>query len=105
MVHDEWPEYDYRTHYYHRGDPLERTGGWPGWLEPPHPPVDLGPCVICGHPTKRCDTRQTRRETATTYACVWCRAATDLFHTGPPGHTPTPTRPSYAPPVQRWDEI
>ncbi|WP_344453619.1 hypothetical protein [Actinocorallia aurantiaca] len=39
----------------------------------------------------------------TTYACSWCRAGRDVFHTGPPGHTPIPSRPFYAPPDMRWD--
>ncbi|MFF3443752.1 hypothetical protein [Streptosporangium sp. NPDC002721] len=94
----------WRAYFYLHGDPLEETGGWPGWVEPPYPPVDIGPCSVCGHPTKRSTTWRSRRETATGYACVWCQAAVDVFHTGPPGHTPTSTRPSYAPPDQRWNE-
>ncbi len=95
----------WRTHYYLHGDPLEETGGWPGWLEPPYPPVDIGPCPICGHQMKRCDTWQNRWETASSYACVWCRAGVFVFHTGPPAHTPTPTRPDYALPDMRWDLV
>ncbi|MEU8381637.1 hypothetical protein [Streptosporangium sp. NPDC048865] len=95
----------WRAYSYLQDDPLEESGGWPGWLEPPYPPVDIGPCSVCGHPTKRSGTWRTRREAATCYTCVWCRAQVDVFHTGPPGHTFTPTLPSYAPPDRRWDEV
>lgn len=96
-----------RHHHYRHGDTLEETGGWPGWLEPPHPPVDIGPCVICGSPVKRyATTTRNHRETMTLYACVWCQAGTFVFHTGPPGHVPVPASPAvYAPPDMRWDEV
>lgn len=94
----------WRHHSYRHGDPLEEAGGWPGWLEPPYPPMDIGPCLICGHPTGRCSTSRTRYDTMTSYACVWCRAVAEVFHTGLPGHVSTPTRPYYAPPDMRWDE-
>lgn len=94
----------FRSHHYRHGDPLAEDGGWPGWVEPPYPPVDLGPCQICGHPTRRYCTWRNRDEAATGYACVWCRAVTDVFHTGAPGHVPVPSRPLYAAPDGRWDE-
>lgn len=93
----------WRHHSYLHDDPPAQTGDWPDWAAPPYPPVDLGPCPICGQATKRCSTWQSRGETATSYACVWCRASMEVFHTGPPGHVPTPTRPWYAPPDMRWD--
>ncbi|WP_143219770.1 hypothetical protein [Actinomadura sp. CNU-125] len=92
------------SHYYLHDDPLEETGGWPGWLEQPYPGVDIGPCQACGRSTKRYHTWRTSRGTVTGFACVWCRADVDVFHTGPPGHVPVPTRPYYAPPDMRWDE-
>ncbi len=94
---------DWRSHTYLHNDRLAETGGWPDWLQPPHPPVDLGPCPVCGQATKRCSTWQMHEETATDYACVWCRADLVVFHTGPVGHAPVPTRPYYAPPDMRWD--
>ncbi|MFV2179842.1 hypothetical protein ACFHW2_43115 [Actinomadura sp. LOL_016] len=67
--------------------------------------MDIGPCQACGWPTKRCFTWWMPSEAVTIYACVWCGAGAHVFHTGPPGHAPAPTRPYHAPPDMRWDEV
>lgn len=96
-------ESQWRTHYYHR-DILPEAGGWPDWVMRPYPPVELGSCPICGHATQRFYTSMTPFDTRTVYVCPWCRATSDVFHTGPPGHTFVPTYPYYAPPPDRWEE-
>lgn len=102
--HEVFDESQWRTHHYRADDPLTQTGGWPDWTGPLFPPVDLGPCPICGHDTQRFYTSMTPFDTSTDYVCLWCRARMMVFHTGPPGHTPVPTYPYYALPTDRWEE-